>query len=230
MNLASRIVFKIRRGGIKGFFRYLPHWAAEHYYEWRFGIDTAGYLGLKETGLDGLTELSGAYEPVPYLSLLKALRQIPIRAGHDIFLDYGSGKGRAVIVAAASFPFKKVIGVELSPRLTTVARENVRRASSLFGDTEVELLCADARYYHLPDEVSVVFLYGPFFGEPMRVVVKQIEDSLQRVPRQFSVIYRYPDWTDDPFAKHNAFEMAWEYRGYSEAGERIRIYQCCSVR
>lgn len=41
-----------------------------------------------------------------------------------MFLDLGSGKGRMVL-SAARFPFRRIIGVELSNDLTAIARRNV---------------------------------------------------------------------------------------------------------
>ena len=32
----------------------------------------------------------------------------------DVFVDFGSGKGRMVYIATHSYPFKKVIGVDIS--------------------------------------------------------------------------------------------------------------------
>ena len=49
---------------------------------------------------------------------------------HDLtFIDLGSGKGRAVLLASL-YPFRRLIGVEFSPELTEVARLNVQAVSS----------------------------------------------------------------------------------------------------
>ena len=42
------------------------------------------------------------------------------------FVDMGSGKGRALLVAS-ELPFAKIVGVELSQELHQIAEENVRR-------------------------------------------------------------------------------------------------------
>ena len=51
---------------------------------------------------------------------------------HDVFLDIGCGMGRAVYQAAANYPFKRVIGVELSHELTQAARRNIERNRIVF--------------------------------------------------------------------------------------------------
>src|ERR1700674_4645239 len=42
------------------------------------------------------------------------------------FVDLGSGKGRALLLAS-DYPFREIIGVELSPKLDRVARDNIAR-------------------------------------------------------------------------------------------------------
>ena len=45
---------------------------------------------------------------------------------NDVLLDYGSGKGRVLVWAAASFPLRRIIGVELDPQLHALAEANIR--------------------------------------------------------------------------------------------------------
>ncbi|NLF25600.1 MAG: class I SAM-dependent methyltransferase [Deltaproteobacteria bacterium] len=224
MQLIEKVIQKLRRAGFWETLRYLPHWLHERFYEWRFGIDSAGYLNVRDTGLEGATDPSGSYEPSSYRDIFRALGLIKVNPQQDVFLDYGSGKGRAVIVAA-TYPFKRVIGVELSPELNAVARQNLKRAARRLRCRQVEIVTADAMQYQLPDDVTVVFLYGPFFGEPLQAVITQLNQSLRRVARPLSVIYRYPQWTDDPFQAHPGFELLKETSGYTDAGERVRIYR-----
>ena len=68
----------------------------------------------------------------------------------DVFIDLGSGKGRMVLAAAARYPFKRVIGVELAEQLHEVARANVaewspavalvRTRATLFDVLDYEIL------------------------------------------------------------------------------------------
>ncbi len=52
------------------------------------------------------------------------MRSLPVQYERRSFLDFGSGKGRMVI-AAATLPFRRVLGVEISDRLLQEARRNV---------------------------------------------------------------------------------------------------------
>src|SRR5262245_6350419 len=50
----------------------------------------------------------------------RGLRALPARHEDLTFVDLGSGKGKALFLAAA-YPFRRIVGVELSPRLHRIA-------------------------------------------------------------------------------------------------------------
>lgn len=52
------------------------------------------------------------------------LDRLDIRGAAEVFLDYGSGKGRALIMAA-QYPFRRILGVEFSPQLSLIASQNI---------------------------------------------------------------------------------------------------------
>jgi tRNA A58 N-methylase Trm61 len=111
----------------------------------------------------------------------------PIKPGMA-FIDIGSGKGRAMLMAAA-FPFQRIIGVEFATDLCAIAQANIVKFGSA---VPMEVICADALAWELPDEASLVYLYNPF-GEPlMRKFVDQVERSLKEHPRDLLVVYRNP--------------------------------------
>ena len=45
------------------------------------------------------------------------------------FIDIGSGKGRALLLAA-DYPFRRILGLELLPGLYRVAQQNIRQFKS----------------------------------------------------------------------------------------------------
>ena len=112
-------------------------------------------------------------------------------APDDVFLDLGSGMGRAVLAAAATYPFRRVIGVELSQQLHQVALENVERNRARLR-SPVELVNADVLDYRVPDDVTIVYLYNPFLGEVFQHMVEQLEASVDRNPRDLRIIYLAP--------------------------------------
>ena len=220
----SKLFDLIRRKGLRRTLRYSVHWASEKYHERRFGIDSAGYISLSDLGFAELDATCGAYEPISYRDIFTALRQLDLTPDRDVFLDYGSGKGRAVI-AAATFPFKRVIGVELSEDLNCIARENAARAQHKLRCRDVQILTANALEYEPPDDLTVVLMNNPFTLEMMQQVSEKICASLARTPRTLHVIFRYPYWAIDPFADDARFIRVFEHRGYSEVREKVRVYR-----
>ena len=67
-------------------------------------------------------------------------------AGTDVFVDCGSGLGRAVVQAASEFGVHRAIGIEFAPSRHQLARANLARAAPSDLAARVELLqgdCAD---------------------------------------------------------------------------------------
>ncbi|WP_301089671.1 class I SAM-dependent methyltransferase [Sphingomonas sp.] len=83
-----------------------------------------------------------------------ALNEAVTTAGIDparySFVDYGSGKGRVVMIAAAR-GFQRAIGVEFAPELHDIALANGRRFTSAGGSsTRCEFILGDAGSYDPP--------------------------------------------------------------------------------
>ena len=64
------------------------------------------------------------YEGSHWVGVRRALSRLDVTRD-DVFADFGSGKGPAVLVAA-TFPFRRAIGVEISDDLTRAARAQPR--------------------------------------------------------------------------------------------------------
>src|SRR5436190_10221697 len=105
--------------------RYAIFRLSEVFYEWRFGIVSDKEILADELGITD--SACHDYLATGYLRFRQLMKYIAIRPDEDVFLDFGSGMGRAVILAA-TYPFRKVIGVELVADLHVKALENVRRA------------------------------------------------------------------------------------------------------
>jgi hypothetical protein len=90
-------------------------------FDTRFGTDTAApFFGRDEkpaTHFYTATTASLIYE---------ILKSLPLQSNTFAFVDMGSGKGRALLVAS-EFPFAKIVGVELSQHLHQIAEENIKR-------------------------------------------------------------------------------------------------------
>jgi SAM-dependent methyltransferase len=180
------------------------------------GVDTTGSIPVSDL-LDVQSEhwVHGvAYEPIQISSIADFLDPLALDYASTVFVDLGSGKGRAVLLAC-SLPFRKVVGVEFSPGLNLVAKENVQRYQGRRCDTE--LICADAAAYRLPDEPLVIFMNNPFRRPVMQKVVANIVASYRDLPRRIVVLYFRPECTElldaIPFLKRVATLEPWQAHG-----------------
>lgn len=169
---------------------YARHLISERYHEARLGIRTLG--PAQTAAVAQRPGLCKPYAPIPYRSFFTMIRDVEIRPGEDVFLDYGAGRGRAVVLAARS-PFRRVLGVEIDPNLAESARENVRRAAHLLRCPNVEVVTADAADFGCPDDATVLHFFDPFAGVILERVIESVRASLQRAPRRLTVLFADPN-------------------------------------
>jgi hypothetical protein len=94
-----------------------------------------------------------------------------------------------VVLEAALYPFRRVIGVDVVPQFVAVARETVDRNRHRLRCGEVELLTADALSYQIPDDLTVLYMFNPFGGDLFDAVMSQLAASVDRRPRRVRIIY-----------------------------------------
>ncbi len=131
------------------------------------------------------------YQPSGWTWLRRALGRRGVGPG-EVFADLGSGKGRVVLQAARTYPFERVIGVEISEPLTAIARENLERERESLRCRNVELVTADAVDWQVPDDLTIAYFYYPFTGAVFERVVAGLVDSLERAPRRMRIVYACP--------------------------------------
>jgi SAM-dependent methyltransferase len=155
------------------------------------GVDTGGITNPNPADgpnwRDGVRHI--AVDPDEFASAMSA---VDADLSQLTFIDLGSGKGRALMLAR-QYPFKELIGVEFSGRLVEIARAN-----------GIETIHADATEYDLPPVPTLLFLYNPFGRETMDKVAERTRASLKASPREFVVLYLNPfqleSWTSNGFS------------------------------
>jgi SAM-dependent methyltransferase len=136
------------------------------------------------------------YVPTTASVIYEILRALPPRQQDLIFLDMGSGKGRALLIAS-EFPFKKIIGIEISEQLHRIAEENVKRYRPATQQCrDIDLICGDVLDYAYGDDPIVLFLFDPFGRDILIEVIAKLEASLKAKPREAFVVYVYPQFED----------------------------------
>jgi hypothetical protein len=179
--------------------------ARDDAFDRQYGVDTGDAVGVRLPELTGDSQMFAvAYEPVSSgVDFAELLREFSIPYESSVFIDLGSGKGRAVLLASL-VPFKKVIGVELFEELHQTANANVRRwPADRRRCGSIELVCMDAATYALPDEPFVLYMYHPFERPVMVRVVENVMAAFRRAPRRVVVVYFSPEhgrlWERVPF-------------------------------
>ena len=114
------------------------------------------------------------YTPAP----VKTLRYILKHAGTDLsrytFVDYGAGRGRAMLTAS-EFPFRRVVGIEFDRKLFEQGERNLEVVRGLGRQRpDWVVLHQDARDY-LPGSGDYwFFMYAPFFNQVLDTVLENI--------------------------------------------------------
>jgi SAM-dependent methyltransferase len=151
--------------------------------------EAARTVWLDEVGLAHGDRRS--YAPSPWGTLRRLLPVADVTAD-DVFADLGCGMGRIVLEAAERYPFKRVVGVEIVPRLAAAARSLLHRNADRLRSPSWEIVTADIAGYAIPDDVTVVYLYDPFVGALFDSVVRRLQQSVERHPRRLTILYLTP--------------------------------------
>ncbi len=181
------------RLGLRRRVRRLRRAAYGAWFDWRGGVETttdvrsADHVGDRHV-----------YQPTDVWDLPKVL---PVRetGPDDVFVDVGSGKGRVVLFAARRYPFRRVVGVEVSGELHALARRNVAALGPACRD-RVELVNADVNDWAVPDDATVFHLFNPFRGETFLGFLDGVAASQRRRPRVVRMVYTPPVLHDDVVA------------------------------
>ncbi len=193
--------------------------------EWReFALRLRVYLGeidLTNVSTEALglqTERSHEYSNSGGLHLEEVLNSLQI-IPTDSIVDFGSGKGGALITLA-KYPFARITGVELSAELVAIAAENLKKLKI----TNLQMVVADAVDFTDLEGYNYFYFFNPFPGNVMSAVIKNIETSLLKKPRKAVIIYFNPQYheavvTDSSFVK--VAEFTHHPLGYSIYSNRV---------
>ena len=177
----------------------------DRFFDSKFNIDTRGITqlsGLEITGThrpDGIAHI--ASDPDEFS---RALASVHIEHKDFVFVDLGSGKGRALLLAL-SFPFRRIVGVEFALEFHLIAQTNLLRfaAATNINVGRVTLIRDDATEFELPTEPLVIYLYNPFNDQVMKKVADRVLKSHIDHPRPIYIVYGNAFleklWTDSGF-------------------------------
>jgi SAM-dependent methyltransferase len=169
-------------------------------YDWDFRVDTtSATVGGRDRLLGMFHSPNQPTEPALFREMLASLIQTSpalSRAKVDFreftFIDIGSGKGRALLMAA-DYPFFRIVGIELLPELHRVAKENLGKFKS---DSQqcfaIDCVLGDACEFTFPPEPTVLYLFNPLPEIGLARMIGNLEQSLREHPRAVFVLYHNP--------------------------------------
>jgi SAM-dependent methyltransferase len=160
--------------------------AADRAFDAARHVDTAGWVRRADLVTDSPNRAhAGRYQPSTVDEFELLMGKLDVDHEDFVFVDYGSGKGR-VLLLAADLPFKQIVGVEFSPPLHEIARQNIATLGR--HAARVETLVMDAAEYEPPLEPLVLYFFNPFDAPVMRRVLARVRASLERRPRPVYIV------------------------------------------
>lgn len=162
----------------------------DHRFDRQFGTDTSGRILPDELGIEDSDARDKAilYLPSPPSVTRWMLRNVVADPAGFTFIDLGCGKGR-VLLLASQFPFRKVVGVEISAQLCAIARRNADIFTPGRSRAPIEILNADATQVAFPDGDLLIHMYHPFDPALTIRVMEHLGRSLALRPRRVVIAY-----------------------------------------
>ncbi len=171
--------------------RVLLHARESEAFDRRHGVDTVAAAQIAElTVAEGDAGEGRMYVGSPPAVLRNCIPVLAPDPSGMTFVDMGSGKGRALMLAAlAGFP--RAVGVEFGEELHEVALRNVAAFDRGTGlGSRIECRLGDATRFAYPDGPLMIFFNNPFRAPVLGAVLDGLEASLAERPRRAVLLYQ----------------------------------------
>ena len=184
---------RISEYGLLGFFIRAISTLVDHWFDWRYSLDT-----ISISKLEGLTLAGGQREHATYYqgTRLLPLRQLLKVLGTQMpqggaLVDLGSGKGK-VLLAAAWCGVSKVRGVEFAKELCVVARNNLAAYQARSNTrAAVEIIEGDVAAYAIQPDDTLFYVFNPFDEVILARVMSNIAASVENHPRKVTLVIAF---------------------------------------
>ena len=189
---------------------------ADRAYDRQHGVDTASWVRVPDLDTSSTNvEHAVRYEPSSVSEFELLMAKLRVDHSDFTFVDYGSGKGR-VLMLAAEYPFKRIVGVEFAKSLHDISQVNIATLGD--GAGRIETIHADATEFDPPGEPLVLYFFHPFGVPALKQVLTRVHDSLEREPRPaYVVLTGPPDFAEaveaSGFRPVDVDELGWMTRG-----------------
>jgi SAM-dependent methyltransferase len=207
-------------------------------FEARYGLDTEAAVLLDDLTLKGERKREGFYYAATPPRVIHALLANLSNVNDSVFVDFGSGKG-LVLFVAAEYPFKSVIGVEFAQELHDIAEENIRKYHDETGSkASIHSVCADASTFPIPTDNCVLYFCNPFADSLMQDVVDNIGNSIRQHGQKVFILFHQlveeesitlanpvPIFESAPFLIERPFRYRSAYERFLLKHLRLKVYE-----
>jgi hypothetical protein len=193
----------------------------QQFFEQRLGVALGTEISDVSSEIALASDENNHYMACWWLPTRRVLRELRPDSS-DVLVDLGGGKG-LVLLIAAMFPLKRVVGIDLDEGLVFSARKNIDLAQTHLKTRNVECLVRNVLDYTFDDGVTIVYMFNPFIGDTFHTVVSRIFESYDRRPRTLHIVYALPwehDWLIgtgrvivDNVRPFNLLTRPWWWRG-----------------
>jgi SAM-dependent methyltransferase len=164
-----------------------------HPFDREYGTDTSGLVAREALHGDAESSKNAMFYAGSQPGILRRVfATLPDKPEYTL-VDLGCGKGRPLFVAS-EFPFKSIVGVDMSPDMLDVARSNADVVRRNFPHRRpITLVLGNASRF-VPEAPRVVFfLYHPFGRDGVLEFLEGLEAKVERGAHVF-VVYYNPVW------------------------------------
>ena len=189
-NIYKEALFLYNSSQKRGFINTLIMIYNEKKFDLKYKTKTTGIIELNSLEIVSENRGNGVrYEATNSLIFSNIFQKLDRNFKDSIFIDFGSGKGRAIMMAA-DYYFKLLIGVEFSSELCQIADQNIKRYSKKQQrEINYKIINLDAVDFKVPSDADVFYFFNPFDEKIMNIIVDNIDVSVRRCRREILIIY-----------------------------------------
>ncbi len=153
---------------------------------------TDKFLNIKTTGTrNNKDKHHFRYEATPYSDLYLLFQKVTLNES-DHFVDFGSGRGRVCFYVHHLFNCFNY-GIEINLSTYHEALLNLENYSGKHDSNDkIQFLMEYAENYEIKEFQNVFFFFNPFTVQIFKKVIYNIIESVNKHPREITIILTYP--------------------------------------
>ncbi len=161
----------IRKRGIINTFKFV---IGDYLFDFVHKVDTNEHMELDDMGDISDKQYAKKYQGSYYIILNKFFDKYKDKVSNSTILDFGSGKGR-VLIMAMKYNAKKTIGVEFVKELIDISKSNLDKYKNNNNlTTEYKLIFDNAINYKFTKDENIIFFCNPFNETILKPILKKI--------------------------------------------------------